>query len=215
MNYDEAYKKTPDLFGPEPEALLRKFVREMDKSRPVLDIGAGQGRNALFLAREGFAVHAIDPSKAAVESIAAAAAKENLPIRTKRCGFETFVPGTSIPGTAAYSGVLLFGLVQILTLKSIGLLVGKASDWTGPGGLVFVTAFTTADPAFKEGRGGMKTYLEPGEILELFAGLAAEIAGGFEVVHHWEGPGPEHRHGDAPPERHARAEAVFKKIKEE
>ena len=48
-----------------------------------------------------------------------------------------------------------------------------------------------------------RTYLEPGELAGLFPD--------FELVHSWEGLTPEHRHGDGPPERHGRAEAVFRR----
>jgi hypothetical protein len=30
-------------------------------------------------------------------------------------------------------------------------------------------------------------------------------------LHHWEGMGPEHRHGDSPMERHAMTEVVFQR----
>ncbi len=48
-----------------------------------------------------------------------------------------------------------------------------------------------------------RTYLESGELAALFPD--------FELVHSWDGLTPEHRHGDGPPERHGRAEAVFRR----
>ena len=51
--------------------------------------------------------------------------------------------------------------------------------------------------------GSLGTFLEPGEIVDLFRFL--------EVVDHQEFLGPEHRHGDGPPERHGRAEAVLRR----
>ena len=35
--------------------------------------------------------------------------------------------------------------------------------------------------------------------------------GEFEVIDHWEGLGPEHRHANAPPEQHAEVEGIFRK----
>jgi hypothetical protein len=55
--------------------------------------------------------------------------------------------------------------------------------------------------SFGDGQGNLRTYLEAGQILDLFVD--------YRVVHHWEGLGPEHRHGDGPLERHALIEAVF------
>jgi tellurite methyltransferase len=213
MSYDETYKNTKNAFGTEPELVLRNYYRRMNKSRPVLDIGVGQGRNALFLAREGFTVDAIDPSRIAIETVSALAAQETLPIRTYPCDFATFVPPTDV-----YSGILVFGLIQILSWNAIEVLRGKLKHWTTEGSLVFVTGFTVADAAFADyarnwkslgknsftdGGDNIRTYLEPGELLKLFEGYA--------VLHHWEGTGPEHRHGTGPLERHAMAEVVLQR----
>jgi SAM-dependent methyltransferase len=48
---------------------------------PVLDIGAGTGRNALPLAREGFPVDAVELAPALVEILTRDANAENLPVR--------------------------------------------------------------------------------------------------------------------------------------
>jgi cyclopropane fatty-acyl-phospholipid synthase-like methyltransferase len=213
MKYDEAYSNIEHVFGDRPEKILEKHFKKLSGIRPVLDIGAGQGRHALFLAREGFNVDAVDPSRVAIETLSEKAAKEKLSIRTHQCGFEDFVPQTDY-----YAGIAVFGLIQTLDWESIGRLIDKIDRWTGPGSLVFVTIFTTADPlydhhsqtwikignnSFSNKDGSIRTYLDPGEILELF--------GQYETVHHWEGMGPRHRHGDGPLEQHAMAEAVFQR----
>ena len=213
MSYDETYANTNNNFGEAPEAILRNHYRRMDNARPVLDIGAGQGRNALFLAREGFTVDAIDPSRVATETIAALAASEHLPIHATQSGFDAFVPQTEF-----YAGILVFGLIQILTWAEIDLLCEKLKQWTRPGSLVFITGFTVEDASlaryaqqwkhigknsFGDGQGSLRTYLEAGEILDLF--------NDYTVVHHWEGLGPEHRHGEGPLERHALIEVVLQR----
>jgi len=99
MRYDEVYCKTKSYFGAEPEPLLKHHRHLLDKSHRILDIGAGQGRHALFLAREGFKVDAIDSSKVAIETVSAMAAKENLDIRTYQSSFETFEPETDFFGS--------------------------------------------------------------------------------------------------------------------
>lgn len=92
MSYNETYGRVKGFFGNKPNDILKQYYAEMDLSRPVLDIGAGQGRNALFLARQGYTVDAIDPSRIAVDTVANIAQGENLPVSACQCGFETFVP---------------------------------------------------------------------------------------------------------------------------
>ena len=212
MDYDEAYRGTAGFFGTEPEEILKAHIGALDRAGRVLDVGAGQGRNSLFLARKGVSVDAVDPSAVAVEILSSAAKRENLPLRAHRCGFEDFDP--QIP----YGAVLLFGLIPELPRDSIRLLLQKVDKWTVAGSLAFATAFTTDDPAFAghsvewqilgensftDGTGTIRTYLRPGEMLGLFHR--------WKALCYWEGLGPTHRHGDGPAERHAKVEAVFEK----
>ena len=213
MTYDETYSNTKAAFGTEPETVLINHFHKLDKSKPVLDIGAGQGRNAFFLAREGFTVDAIDPSKVATETISAIAAQEGLSIHTHQCGFDKFVPHVDF-----YSGILIFGVIQILSWEDIGLLLEKIKHWTRKTSLVFITGFTVADSSFvrysqtwktigknsfADEQGNLRTYLEAGEVLDLFSE--------YKVVYHWEGVGHEHRHGNSPIECHAMTEVVLQR----
>ena len=215
MEYDQTYRGAENYFGADPEPLLKNHAHLLDKSHRILDLGAGQGRHALFLTRQGFQVDAIDPSKVAIEKVSAMAAQEGLLIRAYQSGFETFEPQTDF-----YSGVLIFGLIQILPWQAIELLLHKVKEWTRAGSLVFIRAFTTLDQSFAHAlcsekwkaagrnsfadeQGHFKTYLAPREILDLF--------GDYKLITHWEGLGPEHRHADGPIERHAEVEGVFQR----
>jgi tellurite methyltransferase len=213
MKYDEAYDNTDHVFGREPETILVKYHTSMNPDRPVLDIGAGQGRHALYLARQGFKVDAVDPSRVGINTIASAAAAGQLPVTAHNCTIDQF---PDVDG--AYSGVLLFGLIQELSRESIPQLVLKIDRLLQAGGVLFVTAFSTKDPAYKthaaewerigkhsyqNESGTIRTYLEPDEILSIFSD--------YEVVYHREELGPEHRHGAGPLQRHFRIEFVGRK----
>ena len=213
MDYDNHYKQVKDTFGKEPENILIQYSNQIRSKWPILDIGAGQGRNALYLAQKGFSVDAIDPSSVAIETIEKAATEQKLSVKTFIDDFFTFDPGA-----IKYGGILVFGLLQILTWRQIDDLLSKIYNWTEAGSLIFLTAFSILDasynkyesiwPAigknsFSEDGENVRTYLEPDEILNLF--------GGYKPLHHWEGTGPEHHHGDGIMEKHARVEAVFLK----
>jgi len=213
MSYDKAYKEIADYFGTEASELLKDHHHQMDKAKPVLDVGAGQGRNSLFMARQGFTIDAVEPSQVGVDIIAKLAGDHNLSIKAYCSGFENFMPKRS-----HYGAILLFGVIQILSWDMIELLTQKIETWTEPGSLILISAFTTDDPRYNEiikemkqvarnsfitTGGDYRTFLEPGELLTLFKD--------YQPIYHWEGMGPEHSHGGKPPHRHGSVHAIFKR----
>ena len=211
--YDDYYRSTPEVFGSEPNTILVEHAELIELSTTALDIGCGQGRNTLFLARRKIRVHALDSSIEAVRAVEVAAELEGLPIRTIHGGFESLDPDPD-----GYGAILVFGLIPDLRREQVTALTAAIEKALAPNGVLFITAFGTWDPAFDRHQsewtentensfcsldGVVRTYLEPGELVALFPGL--------EVIHSWEGLGPEHRHGDGPLERHGLAEAVLRR----
>lgn len=211
--FDELYRRNEDYFSLEPVKLLKQCYHYLDKSGSVLDIGAGTGRNAIFLARQGFKVDAIEPSHIGADILRGIAEREGLEININVSGFADFTPQSE-----PYSGILLLGLLQLLSWDEIGLLTQKINAWTSSNSLIFITAWTTIDPAYESKKAELETvgrnsfsnpddtlttFLEQNEILRLFKD--------FEVIHHHEGLGPWHSHSGGKPERHGSVEAVFKR----
>lgn len=76
ITYDKYYQ-TENLFGmPYPE--LMAFFSEYPKKGKLLDLGCGQGRDSIPLARLGFEVTGIDNSKVGIEQMNQIAKSENL-----------------------------------------------------------------------------------------------------------------------------------------
>jgi cyclopropane fatty-acyl-phospholipid synthase-like methyltransferase len=211
VTYDDQYSRVTDLFGNSPEASLVQFANRITTGSPILDIGAGQGRNARFLAEQEFIVHALEPSRVAASMLEKIAAGEHLSIEVFASTFESFVSPIS-----AYAGIMVFGLIPDLQWTAIRALLENIDAWGEGGTIVWATGFTTQDPAFAHHQSDwtsiddnsfrspedrVRTYLEPGQILDLF--------GQYSVLHHREGPGREHRHGDGPVEQHGMFEAVL------
>lgn len=79
--YDKYYQ-TENLFGkPYPE--LIDFFAKYHKKGKVLDLGCGQGRDAIPLARLGFNVTGIDNSKVGIEQMNRIAKTEDLTLNGK------------------------------------------------------------------------------------------------------------------------------------
>jgi cyclopropane fatty-acyl-phospholipid synthase-like methyltransferase len=210
-NYDSAYEDDEALFGSEESHLLKEYAHLIPEGARVLDLGVGQGRNALPLARRGCQVTGIDTSGVAVETVNRLARAEKLPVEAAIQDFLHYEPDRS------FDAVLCFGLMQMLDLMGCASLVERLHHWTRPGGALFLTAWHLEDPGFEtycrewERRSGRsfrspdgeinRLFLEHGEILKLFFR--------WEVVHHWEGLGQLHQHGAGKKERHGEVEAVL------
>ena len=65
-NWDERFRAGEYPEQPEPSPLLREYVDAVPDGR-ALDVAAGTGRNALFLAEAGYAVDALDRSRVGLE----------------------------------------------------------------------------------------------------------------------------------------------------
>lgn len=211
--FDELYGQNPDYFGAEPHPLLEQFAGQIPAGGRVLDIGVGQGRNALPLARLGVPVIGIDTSATSIRLVREMSGRENLPVTLWHGSYMDFQPDEPLAGVAC------FGLLQILPRHAIASLLFRLQQWTQPGGLLFLTTWHVDDPdydrvrdswqevhrhSFRHADGRFRTFLGRGEILDLLIG--------WRVIHLWEGLGPEHRHADGPVERHGEVEVVAVKL---
>lgn len=77
--WDERYREVELVWGSEPN----QFVRRLCERLPVgqaLDLGCGEGRNALWLARLGWRVLGVDYSPVAIERAKALSRRESAPV---------------------------------------------------------------------------------------------------------------------------------------
>jgi len=69
------------LFGSEPDARLVSVVEQMPPTARILDIGAGTGRNALWLAKRGHVVDAVEMAPKFIQLIEAEASSQGLSLK--------------------------------------------------------------------------------------------------------------------------------------
>ncbi|MGB1235021.1 MAG: class I SAM-dependent methyltransferase [Planktomarina sp.] len=72
-NYDALYENTPDALGAPTQVFVDFFQSRSDMALHVLDVGCGQGRDALHIARAGHSVVGVDLSSHSVQAIVAVA----------------------------------------------------------------------------------------------------------------------------------------------
>ena len=78
-NWDERYAAVGRRFSIHPDTAMVELVTPLPPGR-ALDLGAGEGRNSLWLARHGWTVTAVDGSSVALDRMRAAADAEGLSV---------------------------------------------------------------------------------------------------------------------------------------
>jgi len=132
-DYEKRYQESRDVCGPPSREFLAFFER-YDKTRAeVLDLGCGQGRDALFIARMGHHVLGVDISRTGISHMLEGAEREALDVRGVVADVVEYEP----PGD--YDVVILDRVLHTLKDDSQRLTVlDKASAVTKSGGFVLI-----------------------------------------------------------------------------
>lgn len=197
--FNAIYSANPCYYGTK---VPRDFV-EFLAGRPVdslncLDLGAGQGRYSLHLARAGAWVRAVDYSPVAMAQLAGTARAENLVITTEvadLCAYDFPVGGYDLIAGAT--------VLDHLDGPCRNRLAASITAALKPGGTFYCEVFTTADPGYcrtpghlaSETAGPVRHYFAAGELRRLFPQMA--ILTYREGAKRDQAHGPSHSHGMA------------------
>ena len=211
-DYDATYRDHEHYFGAEPDSVLRRHLNDLKPEGRVLDIGVGQGRNALALAKAGMDVAGVDSSAEAVSQALAAAEASGLELDLWQGDFLDYEPDDP------FDTVLCFGLMQILSRAECASLVHRLHVWTLPGSLLLLTAWHVDDPSYERIRdswepAGLHSFVSPeGEYRTyLPRGAIRNLVRGWEILHFEEKMGPPHDHGDGEEHSHGVVELVARR----
>jgi len=138
--------RTPPLFGKHPDAKIFELARAQGEPKdvPILDIGAGTGRNTLPLARAGFPADAVELAPALAAILREEAAKEALPVKV----FEANVLDPNLGIEPGYYRILLLAEVvasHFRTLGEVRALFQVAAKLLPTNGLLVFSVFLTSD----------------------------------------------------------------------
>jgi SAM-dependent methyltransferase len=150
-----------------PPSLLVTDHLSLAPAGPALDVACGTGRHALWIARTGRTVDAIDRDVARCLALGSAAVRQRLPLRVVCADLERF----PLP-RRRYA-------VVVNTLYLDRRLVPQLIDALAPGGLLLFETFVIEQLATGHPR-NPAFVLGPNELLELVAGL--------RVLNYREGP---------------------------
>lgn len=134
--WDERYRSTDRLFRADPDETLVELVSSRRPGR-ALDLGAGEGRNSLWLAQLGWSVVAVDASAVALGRLNEAAGLEGVRVDAVAGDVFDFLSETRSRGER-------FDLVVVAFLQfprpERRVLLEAAAAVVAPGGGLFVVA---------------------------------------------------------------------------
>lgn len=183
QHWSRAFDERPDRFGADASRPVRDAVAlfNVEGVRDVLELGAGQGRDTLALAREGFRVVALDYADSAVAALREAVAGLGDAVTVSQHDVRRPLPFEEGSFDACYSHMLF---CMALTTAELEALAAEVRRVLRPGGLVVYTARTTEDAHYGAGIArGDDMYEMGGFIVHYFgAALVERLAAGYEVL---------------------------------
>lgn len=138
--WDQAFRDDARPFGP-PSAEVLELCARLPPCARVLDLGCGDGRNALPLAAAGHRVTGVDISKSGIEALRRRADAEGLEMEIVTADLRTFSPA------GLYDLVIAHGVLHLLPRPERDRLIRRVMHRTRAGGWNVMAVFTTAiDP---------------------------------------------------------------------
>jgi SAM-dependent methyltransferase len=169
--WDELYASTELVWTAEPNRFVAEELAGLAAGR-ALDLGTGEGRNAIWLAEQGWQVTAVDFSAVGLAKAAELAAGRGVTgIRWVRADLRGYQPAP-----AAYDLILLAYLH--LLPDEFGALLAAAAEALAPGGTLLVVGHDADNIA--RGHGGPqdpRVLHRVQDVVAALPGLAIQRAG--------------------------------------
>ncbi|HKS46497.1 MAG TPA: class I SAM-dependent methyltransferase [Amycolatopsis sp.] len=152
QQWQDTYLAHPGMYGTMPSSAAVHAAEVFAESGvdTVLELGAGHGRDALFLAHRGFTVHATDFSPAALAQLRAAATALGLADKVSTGEYDVRhqspLPDASVD--AVFAHMLL---CMTLTTPQLHALVDEVRRVLRPGGAFVYTVRHTGDAQYGAG----------------------------------------------------------------
>lgn len=160
VEWDQRYARTTFIYGKSPANFLAENYEYIPFEGSVLDMGMGEGRNAVFLAQKGYKVTGIDISSVAVKKANLLAQEFGVKIK----GIVASLKEYKIP-PQSYDAIICFYFVD-------RGLIEKMKSWLKPGGVLIFEAHTTRQKSQnKRSQLDDGFYLKEQELLKLFSGM--------------------------------------------
>ena len=143
-DYDKLYRDTPDALGAPTGVFVDFFQRLEERAHRVLDIGCGQGRDAVFIARLGHRVTGVDLSPHGIRDLRQVAKAEGLAITGVVADIRSYVPD------GQFDIILIDRTLHMLAAQERGDVLDRLLDHAGQRGQVLIADEPANIPALRK-----------------------------------------------------------------
>jgi SAM-dependent methyltransferase len=143
MNWEQDYQQAETVWGEKPDLYLLDIAPLVPRGR-VLDLGMGEGRNAVYFALRGFDVTGIDSAPTAVQKCLERARTLQISLQAEARDIRAL---SIEPGSLAL--VICAMSLQFMKQSESEVLLRKLKAGLQPGGFLYITTFSTEDPMFE------------------------------------------------------------------
>ena len=185
QHWENHYITNPEMFGVSPSAAAIKAAETFNKEgiTNILELGAGQGRDALFFAQKGFHIQILDYSQTGVDKIIK---------KAKTLGVDKLITGKihDVRNTFPFANEKFGGCFShmlycmALTTKELQFLSDEILRVLKNGGVNIFSVRHTGDGDYKNGiHRGEDLYENDGFIVHFFSKEKVKLlSNGFDIV---------------------------------
>ena len=144
--WEEAYQDEDIVaFSAEPNATIKEFEHLLSRGSQIIDIGCGEGQNAIYLARQGYGnVDAFDISEHGIAKLQKRCRRENIQLNAFVANLTTYQFEKN------YDLIMSFGTLHFVQKSDWKTLINRAKAHTNIGGIHIMQIFTDVVPASKD-----------------------------------------------------------------
>ncbi len=158
---NEYLNKEKSTFG-NPSKEVEDIVPFLSNDAKILDVGCGDGRHALYLAKSGFKVDAFDISTNAIDKLNYLKGKYKFNINTSICNVLDF------EFKYKYDLIIVHGVLQFIKKEKQPIVIDLLKKWTKPDGYNIIALFTDEEPIPEDLKDVMVGVFKNGEIKEYY-----------------------------------------------
>lgn len=154
--YDQKYIQKESYWSNKPHSLIVALRKHLPEGATILDLGCGEGQNALYLARHGFLVTAVDISQVGIKKMLS----RNKNIEGITCDITEYIKNSKM-----FDAIICINILHFIKPKDLQCVLDHIKTKTNTGGYNAIATFIESSMSDKATLRAQKRYFLKEETL--------------------------------------------------